>query len=77
MPDETAFVEPKTEEIAIKAKLLGSFDDITKRLSEIETLEIEKGDSVLRIARVESRDIQKRPFLFVLMELGGDRLMIS
>ena len=77
MPEETAFVEPKTEEIAIKAKLLGSFDDITKRLSEIETLEIEKGDSVLRIARVESRDIQKRPFLFVLMELGGDRLMIS
>ena len=77
MPDETAFVEPKTEEIEIKAKLLGGFDDIRKRLSGIETLEIEKGDSVLRIARVESRDIQKRPFLFVLLELGSDRITIS
>lgn len=77
MPDETAFVEPKTEEIAIKATLVGSLDAIAKTLSEIETLEIEKGGPVLKIARVESRDIQKRPFLFVLMEMGADRLMIS
>ncbi len=79
MPEETAFVEPKTEEIAVGAKLLGSFDGIAKRLSGIETLEIERGegDSLLRIVRVESRDIEKRPFLFVLMELAGDRLVIS
>ncbi len=77
MPEETAFVEPKTEELEVKAKLLGSFNDISKRLSGIETLEIVKGDSLLRIVRVESRDIQKRPFLFVIMELGADRLMIS
>jgi hypothetical protein len=77
LPEETAFVEPKTEEIAIQAKLHGSLDEISKRLSEIETLEIEKGDSLLRVVRVEGRDIQKRPFLFVLMELSPDRLIIS
>lgn len=77
MPDETAFVEPKTEEIALRAKLLGSFDGIVGRLAGLDTLEIEKGDSLLRVVRVESRDIQKRPFLFVLLELRPDRLMIS
>ncbi len=77
MPEETAFVEPKTEEIAIKAKLTGGFDEIAKRLSGIETLEIEKGDALLKVVRVESRDIQKRPFLFILIELGADRLTIS
>jgi hypothetical protein len=77
LPEETAFVEPKTEEIEVKAKLIGSFNDVARRLSQIETLDVERGDSLLRVVRVESRDIQKRPFLFVLMELGQDRLMIN
>ena len=76
MAEETAFVEPKTEEIEVKARLLGSFDEIVKRISGIETLEHEKVDSMLRIVRVENRDIQKRPFLFVMMELGADQLRI-
>jgi len=77
LPEETAFVEPKTDEIQVGAKLVGDFDAIIKRLSGIETLETERGDGFLKIARVESRDIQKRPFLFVLMELGENRLTIS
>jgi hypothetical protein len=77
LPDETAFVEPKTEEITVRARLLGGFEGIARRLSGVETLEIEKGDSLLRVVRVESRDIQKRPFLFVMMELGADRLTVS
>lgn len=77
MPDETAFVEPKTEEISLKATLKGAFDDIVRRLSGIETLEVDKGSDMVRIARVESRDIQKRPFLFVLMELESSRITLS
>ncbi|MDE1865520.1 MAG: hypothetical protein KGH94_02685 [Candidatus Micrarchaeota archaeon] len=77
MPEETAFVEPKTEEIEVRAKLLGDFRDIAKRLSQVQTLEVDRKESLLRVARVESRDIEKRPFMFVLLEFNPDKLVIN
>lgn len=76
MEAEPTFVEPKTEEISIKGKLVGTFEDIAKRLSNIPW-SIENTGSQLNLVMVESRDIQKRPFLFVLVELGKERANIS
>jgi hypothetical protein len=70
-------VEPKTEELTVKAKLIGSFDDIKSRLSDIQTLSLEKTESQLNVVRIESRDIQKKPFLFIILELKKDSLDVS
>jgi hypothetical protein len=77
LPEETAFVEPKTEGLTLKASLKGSFEEIAKRLSDLQTISIENTGTQLNIVNIGSRDIQKRPFLFVVFELKKDSIDVS
>lgn len=72
------FLEPEIEELRLKAKLSGSFDDITKRLSNLELFDSMKmGPENIMLLRVESKDIQKRPFLFFLITFAKDSLTVQ
>ncbi len=77
MPGDAAPIEPKTDSLEVKVRLLGSFDDISGRLSSLQLFSIKSAPDGVSLLRVESRDIQKRPFLFVLMTLGRERLRLD
>ena len=70
LPADQTIVEPKTDEIAIKGRLLGDFAAMETRLSSLQLFISKMTADGLTLAMIESRDIQKRPYLFVLMELG-------
>ncbi len=80
MADEqqkAGFVEPEIEELKIGAKLTGSLDDISKRLSSLELFYLKQNPDSIVLLRIESRDIQKRPFLFFLLTLNRDSVVVQ
>lgn len=77
MPEEVVAIEPKTDGLEMKARLLGSFEDIYKRLSTLQLFSIGKSQNGLRLLRVESRDIQKRPFLFLIIDMRPDKVSVD
>jgi hypothetical protein len=75
MPEESAIgVEPRVSEVKIGATLIGTFDAIANRLATLQMFSIKVNPDGIILARVESRDIQKRPFLFHIITLYKDRL---
>ena len=70
-------VEPKTEHVTIKGKLLGEFGAIDGRLSTLQLFESKVSADSLTLVRVESRDIQKRPFLFMIITLGKEQIKLE
>lgn len=80
MADEqqkAGFVEPEIEELKIGAKLTGTIDDISKRLSSLELFYLKQNPDSIVLLRIESRDIQKRPFLFFLLTLNRDSVVLQ
>lgn len=69
-------VEPKTDGFELKARLLGNLDDLAKRLSTLQPFSISKSQDAVRILRIESHDIQKRPFLFMIVEMRADKVVV-
>jgi hypothetical protein len=74
---KAGFVEPEIEELKIGAKLTGSLDDISKRLSSLELFYLKQNPDSIVLLRIESRDIQKRPFLFFLLTLNRDSVVVQ
>ena len=77
MPVDSSTIEPKTDAIEVKAKLVGSIDDIMSRLSSLELFAVKQTDNGVSLLRVESRDIQKKPFIFMLMNLGTESTRVD
>lgn len=76
MPEEVVAIEPKTDGLEIKAKLIGNFDEISKRFSSLQLFSVNKSQEGVKLLRVESRDIQKRPFLFMIIDMRPGRAII-
>lgn len=74
---KAGFVEPDIEEVKFTAKLTGSLDEIVKRLSGLELFQITSSESGVVLLRIESRDIQKRPFLFFIINIGSDGVTLQ
>ncbi|MCL5007376.1 MAG: hypothetical protein M1164_01700 [Candidatus Marsarchaeota archaeon] len=78
MPEETAgFIEPDVDGFHVNGTLTGTFDGIATRLSSLQIFYIKESASSLSVARVESRDIQKRPFLFFIITLARDGIDVQ
>ncbi len=77
MAEEVVAIEPKTDGLEIKAKLIGSFDEIYKRFSSLQLFSISRTQTGLKLLRVESRDIQKRPFIFMIIDLGSEKVAVD
>ncbi len=61
----------------IGGTLLGSFYAISSRLSSLQIFSIKEESDSLSIIRVESRDIQKKPFLFFIIKFFKDHMEIE
>ncbi len=78
MADETGLIEPKIAEFSLKATLTGSFQDIAKRFSALQMFSIKiNPDNSLVLLNIESRDIQKNPYLFFIITLRPDSTSIQ
>ena len=70
-------MEPDIEELDVKGRLSGSFEDVAKRLSSLELFLIKTNPDSVVLLRVESRDIQKRPFLFFIITLERGNIRVE
>lgn len=68
MPDGE--VLPKIEEIAFAGQLNGKLEDILSVVSQIPAYSAKIEENKLIVARVESRDIHKKPFLFFMFRFS-------
>jgi hypothetical protein len=75
--EETVALEPKVDSIAIGASLLGSFEAMSSRLSQLQIFTMKASPDSLVLLRIESRDMQKRPFLFFVFTFERDRITID
>ncbi len=77
LPEETATVEPKTDGLELKVRLLGSFDELYKRFEKLQIFLVSKSNESVKLLHVESRDMQKRPFIFILVEMQASRIIVE
>ncbi len=77
MPEETGLVEPKVYEIKLGGSLLGSFDTMASRLSSLQIFTIKLIPNGISLIRVESRDMQKKPFLFFVITFNKDGIDVQ
>lgn len=77
MAGEVAEIEPNIESLKIKGHLLGNFDVMTTRLAALQMFSIKETPNELVVIRVESRNIQKKPFLFIVFRFDKDTIEID
>jgi hypothetical protein len=70
-------IEPAIKEIRLKGSLTGSFDMIAKRLSALQMFSLKTNPDSLVLVRVESRNIQKQPFLFFIITIEKNDVVID
>lgn len=74
---ESTAIEPSIESFGIKGTLLGSFEVMSSRLSALQMFSIKATPDSLSMVRVESRNIQKKPFLFFILTFKKDTIGIT
>ncbi len=77
MAEEAIEEEPKVEQIEFPGKLLTSLDDVKQKLSGIPFYSFQQGANNLEMARVESRNIHKKPFLFYIILFSSNSLQLT
>ena len=68
MPEET--IAPKVEEVVFAGTINGKIDDLLPLVSQLPAYTAKIEENKLVIARVESRDIHKKPFLFFMFKIS-------
>lgn len=68
---------PKVEEIDFEAKLSGTLDDVLKAASQLPFYSSRMSGSSVIMARVESRNINKKPYLFHIITIKPDGLTLA
>lgn len=77
MPGESSYIEPNLESVKFRGKLLGSFDVMATRLATLQMFSIKATPEELTLVRVESRNIQKKPFLFVIIRFYKEEFQLD
>jgi hypothetical protein len=63
-------VTPKVEEVVFTGKLIGRLEDIIAKISQLSIYSTKIENDKLVLARVESSDIHKKPFLFYMITIS-------
>lgn len=74
MPDEE--IVPKVEEINFSGRLTGTLEQAKDKLASIPFFSVKLEGEELEIAKVESRNIKKKPFLFYLITVKKDAVNV-
>lgn len=77
MAEETGLIEPKIAEIILNGSLLGNFSAMSGRLTSLQMFSIKEGPDNLVLLSVESRDIQKNPFLFFIITFTPEQVRVQ
>ncbi len=77
MVENVGTVEPKISEFSIKGTLLGDFSAMSNRFSTLQMFSIKINHDSLVLLTVESRDIQKNPFLFFIITFKADSIEVK
>jgi len=76
MAAEAESKKPAIDGFKIKGKLKGSWGKITETLSSITFIEIVEEKSQVSIAYIESKDINKNPYLFSIIKMKPDEIEV-
>jgi hypothetical protein len=77
MADEPSVIEPNVSSVQFKGSVSGQFSAIADRLSGSQLFTVSaEADSAI-VFRVESRDMQKNPFLFFVMTFAKDGVTLQ
>ncbi|MDE1845691.1 MAG: hypothetical protein KGH53_00180 [Candidatus Micrarchaeota archaeon] len=74
MPEEE--IVPKVEEITFSGKLTGTLEQTRQKLAAIPFFSTKINGEELNLAKVESRNIKKKPFLFYLITIRADSVKV-
>ncbi|MCL5100552.1 MAG: hypothetical protein M1122_01170 [Candidatus Marsarchaeota archaeon] len=75
MAEESALT-PKVEKVAFPGKLIGTLDAIKTKVANIPFYMSGIRNNELILARIESRNIHKRPYLFYLVIISGSNMEV-
>jgi len=75
MAEETAAL--KVEEFAITGSITGKLEDILPKISSSPFFSVKLENNELEITRIESRDINKKPFLFYLVSIKEEGMTVT
>jgi regulator of replication initiation timing len=67
---------PQVDGFKLKGKLTGSLKDITNLLRSISFLEVAPEKDMVNVIYVESRDINKSPYLFSIVKMKEDEVEV-
>ncbi len=76
MAEETVLL-PKVEEFQLGGKLKTTFPDIKAKLSKLPFYDIGSDSQSVTAAKVESRNINKMPYLFHIIKIGSSGIEVS
>ena len=69
--------QPKVEEFTIEAKLNGTMADIKGTVGQLPFYQVKADGTEVDLIKVESRSINKRPFLFHIIKIYPDKLTVT
>ncbi len=70
-------IEPNVDMFSFNGTMKGSFDDLSRRLSTLQNFSLKKIPNGIMLYYVESRDIQKRPFLFQIIKFSNSNVEVD
>ncbi|MBD3397673.1 hypothetical protein GF412_00875 [Candidatus Micrarchaeota archaeon] len=71
-----SITQPKVDGFRMKAKLQGKFSDVASALNTISFLKIAQEKEGVNVAYIESRSIDKTPYLFSLMKFKKNEIEV-
>ena len=74
---EEVVVLPKVEELQLDGKLKTTFQSIKAKLSKLPFYDVAADQSAVTAAKVESRNINKTPYLFHIIKIGQSSIDVS
>ncbi len=75
--EESAEGEPRVESVEFPGRLNVSVDDLAQKISSIPFYSAQKSEGALEVARIESRNVHKMPFLFYIIRIGPAFMQVT
>lgn len=76
-PQAQNISQPKVEEFTLEGKLLGTIADVKASLGEMPFYMIKATNDELDLVKVESRSINRRPYLFHIIKISADKIEVT
>ncbi len=77
MAESIGIIKPEVNEFLLNSRLVSTFDEMIKRFSQIKTFMIKQETDSLVLISVESWDMQKNPFLFIVITFKQNSLSMN